>query len=123
MKSPIYVGIVTSIYRKYIDLVESGKPYKVEPEDREKLMQIFNRGGFSTGYLKGKLGKEMMYKYKPNHLGIYVGKVLNYNRNKGYVKFKAEKEVSLGDSIAINDSSCKTSELMIGNTNIKTGTI
>ena len=49
-------------------------------------MQIFNRGGFSTGYLKGKLGKEMMYKYKPNHLGIYVGKVLNYNRNKGYVK-------------------------------------
>ena len=83
-------------------------------------MQIFNRGGFSTGYLKGKLGKEMMYKYKPNHLGIYVGKVLNYNRNKGYVKFKAEKEVSLGDSIAINDSSCKTSELMIGNTNIKT---
>ena len=123
MKSPEYVGLVTSIYRKYIDLANSNKPYVVDEEDREKLMQIFNRGGFSTGFIKGKLGKEMMYKYKPNHLGIYVGKVLNYNRNKGYVKFKAEKEVHLGDSIAINDSSCKTSELMLGNTNIKTARI
>ncbi len=119
MKSPEYVGLVTSIYRKYIDLANSEKPYFVDEEDREKLMQIFNRGGFSTGFLKGKLGKEMMYKYKPNHIGIYIGKVINYNRNKGHVKFKAEKEVALGDSIAINDSSCKTSELMLGNTNIK----
>ena len=120
MKSPIYVGTVTSIYRKYIDLANSGKPYVVEAEDREKLMQIFNRGGFSTGYLKGKLGKEMMYKYKPNHIGIHIGEVLNYNANKGYVKFKVNKEISLGDSIAIKDSSCKISELMIGNNNIKT---
>ena len=65
MKSPEYVGIVTSVYRKYIDLANSNKAYKVQAEDKEKLMQIFNRGGFSTGYLKGKLGKEMMYKYNP----------------------------------------------------------
>lgn len=58
-------------------------------------MQIFNRGGFSTGYLKGKLGKEMIYKNKPNHIGIYVGKVLKYNTNKGYVKFKCDKEISI----------------------------
>ncbi len=95
MKSPKYVGLVTSIYRKYIDLANSGKPYIVEQEDREKLMQIFNRGGFSTGYLKGKLGKEMMYKFKPNHMGIYVGEVSNYNSNKGYVKFKTEKQINL----------------------------
>ena len=36
------------------------------------------------GYLKGKLGKDMMYKYKPNHMGIYIGKVEHYNPNKGY---------------------------------------
>ena len=75
MKSPEYVGLVTSIYRKYIDLANSSKPYIVDQEDREKLMQIFNRGGFSTGYLKGKLGKEMMYKYRPNHIGIHIGTV------------------------------------------------
>jgi len=119
MKSPEYVGIVTSIYRKYIDLANSNKPYIVEKKDREALMQIFNRGGFSTGFLKGRLGKEMMYKYKPNHIGIYIGKVLNYNSNKGYVKLKLEKELALGDSISINNDSCKISELMIGNNNIK----
>ena len=54
MKSPEYVGTVTSVYRKYIDLANSNKPYKVQVEDKEKLMQIFNRGGFSTGYLKRK---------------------------------------------------------------------
>lgn len=123
MKSPEYVGLVTAIYRKYIDLYYSGKPYVVEQEDREKLMQIFNRGGFSTGYLKGKLGKEMMYKYKPNHIGVYIGKVVNYNSNKGYTKIKLEKELALGDSISIKDGSCKISELMIGNNNIKTARV
>lgn len=121
MKSSIYVGTVTSIYRKYIDLANSNKPYVVEAKDREALMQIFNRGGFSTGYLKGKLGKEMMYKYKPNHIGTYIGTVQHYNSNKGYVKIKLDKELALGDSIAIKDGSCKISELMIGNNNIKSG--
>ena len=119
MKSKEYVGIVTSIYRKYIDLAESGKEYKVDEQDREKLMQIFNRGGFSTGYLKGKLGKDMMYTKKPNHIGIPVGEVVGYNPNKGHVKIKLSKELNLGDSIAINEASCKISELMQGNNNIK----
>lgn len=123
MKSPEYVGIVTSIYRKYIDLAQSEEEYFVDPKDREVLMQIFNRGGFSTGYLKGKLGKEMMFKYKPNHMGIYVGTVEHYNSNKGYAKINLEKEISLGDSISIKDGSCKISELMIGNNNIKQGRI
>ncbi len=57
MKSKEYVGIVTSIYRKYIDLVENGEEYIVDEKDREKLMQIFNRGGFSTRILKRKIGK------------------------------------------------------------------
>ena len=123
MKSPEYVGIVTSVYRKYIALANSNKPYIVDQEDREKLMQIFNRGGFSTGYLKGKLGKEMMYKYKPNHMGIYIGKVEHYNPNKGYTKIKLEKEINLGDRISIKDGTCKISELMIGNNNIKQGKV
>ena len=123
MKSKEYVGTVTSIYRKYIDLAESKKEYIVDEEDREKLMQIFNRGGFSTGYLRGKLGKEMMYTKKPNHMGVLVGEVIGYNSNKGYAKIKLSKELNLGDSIAIRDASCKISELMKGNNNIKSANI
>lgn len=121
MKSKEYVGIVTSIYRKYIDLAESKREYVVDEKDREKLMQIFNRGGFSTGYLKGKLGKDMMYTKRPNHIGIPVGEVIGYNSNKGYAKIKLFKELNLGDSIRIKDASCKISELMQGNNNIKSG--
>ena len=119
MKSKEYVGIVTSIYRKYIDLAESNQEYVVDEKDREMLMQIFNRGGFSTGYLKGKLGKNMMYTKRPNHIGTLLGEVISYNPNKGHVKIKLCKELYLGDSIAIGDSSCKISELMQKNNNIK----
>ena len=119
MKSKEYVGIVTSIYRKYIDLAESNQEYVVDEKDRKMLMQIFNRGGFSTGYLKGKLGKNMMYTKRPNHIGTLLGEVISYNPNKGHVKIKLCKELDLGDSIAIGDSSCKISELMQKNNNIK----
>jgi len=119
MKSPEYVGMVTSIYRKYLDLAQSDEEYIVDEQDREKLMQSFNRGGFSTGYLAGNLGKDMMYTKKPNHIGVYIGNVISYNKNKGYVKFKTNKDIALGDSISINDSSCKTSELMENKDNIK----
>lgn len=121
MKSPEYVGLVTSVYRKYIDLAYSNREYNVENQDRENLMQIFNRGGFSTGYLKGKLGKDMMFKYRPNHIGVYIGQVEHYNPNKGYAKIKLDKQLFLGDSLSIKDGTCKISELMIGNNNIKSG--
>ena len=119
MKSPEYVGIVTKIYRKYIDLYFSTEPYIVDEEDRKMLMQVFNRGGFSTGYLKGKLGKDMMFIHKPNHIGIEIGKVERYNKIKGHVDVKLKEDFSLGDSISINESSCKSSELMINGENIK----
>lgn len=123
MKTPEYVGVVTSIYRKYIDLALSGNEYKVDEEDRKKLMQVFNRGGFSTGYINGKLGKKMMYTKRPNHMGVPLGKVMSYNPTRGYVKVKLEDNIDLGDSIRINESSCKTSELMKNKNNIKTGII
>ena len=62
----------------------------------------------------------MMYINRPNHLGIFVGKVISYNPNKGYVKFKTIKPIDMGDCIVIGDSSCKISELMIDNKNFET---
>ncbi len=65
----------------------------------------------------------MMYTKRPNHIGILVGETVGYNSNKGYAKIKLSKELNLGDSIAIKDSSCKISELMLENNNIKTANI
>ena len=47
MKSPEYVATVTRIYRKYIDLALSDKPYVIDEIDKKELIQVFNRGGFS----------------------------------------------------------------------------
>ncbi len=65
----------------------------------------------------------MMYTTRPNHMGILVGEVIGYNSNKGYATMKLYKELNLGDSIAIRDASCKISELMNGNNNIKSANI
>ncbi len=61
----------------------------------------------------------MMYTVRPNHMGVQVGEVISYNPNKGHVKIKLLKELNLGDSISINNSSCKISELIKENNNIK----
>lgn len=47
MKSPEYVATVTRIYRKYIDLALSDKPYVIDEIDKKELIQVFNRGVFS----------------------------------------------------------------------------
>ena len=61
----------------------------------------------------------MMYIKRPNHIGIPLGEVINYNFNKGHIKIKLINELNLGDSIAIGENSCKISELMQNNNNIK----
>lgn len=118
MKSPEYVGLVTKIYRKYIDLALSANKYEVDEKDRNNLIQIFNRGGFSTGYLNGYLGKKMAFYKRPNHMGIFLGRVLHFNPNKGHIKLTLSTPIEIGDTIQINDNIYTISEIMIKNTNL-----
>lgn len=37
------------------------------------LLQIFNRGGFSRGYLRDMNDAALMYPERPNHMGVLVG--------------------------------------------------
>src|SRR5699024_1611954 len=70
MKGARYVGEVTRIYRKYVDLYLSGKEYKVDPQDKKILMELFNRGGFTDGYYNRYHGRDMMSMERPDHQGI-----------------------------------------------------
>ncbi|NLD47499.1 MAG: U32 family peptidase, partial [Clostridiaceae bacterium] len=80
MKSPEYVATVVRIYRKYLNRVfEKGKlsvKYAIDEQDLSDLLKIFNRGGFSEGYFKGKTGKDMMSYEKPKNWGVYLGDVI-----------------------------------------------
>lgn len=61
MKQPGYTAAVTSIYRKYLDLLLDGSvPYHVNDSDRQYLLDIFSRGGSCQGYYKQQNGPSMM---------------------------------------------------------------
>ena len=122
MKSPEYVAIVTKIYRKYLNLAfDITKPYIIEESDKNDLLQVFNRGGLSSGHLLSKENKELIFKEKPNNMGIYIGKVQKYSASKGLITCKLENNVDLGDNISFENENSKytISELMEGNNNIK----
>ena len=98
MKSPEYVATVVSLYRKYLDNLNS-VPSK---EDKQELAQIFNRGGFSHAYLKGKFGKDTMCYEKPKNWGIYIGKIINYDGKKTIeVANENGLEIINGDGIEV----------------------
>ena len=123
MKSPEYVATVTRIYRKYIDLALSNNPYQIDNKDVEDLMQVFNRGNFSSGHLETDPNKSLVYPEKQNHIGIYVGNVSNIKQAKGHVLLNLKNSITLGDTIQFEKESTKytISELMIKDKNITTG--
>jgi len=114
MKNPEYVATVTRIYRKYIDKIYNEETYIIEEQDKKDLLQVFNRGGFSTGHLSNEPNKELIFKDKPNNMGIYIGNVYNYNANRGHIKLTTQEEISIGDTISFEreDSKYTISELM-----------
>ncbi|MEG2428383.1 MAG: U32 family peptidase [Clostridium sp.] len=68
MKSPRYTAGVVRIYRKYADLYLSKgrRGYKVNPEDRKQLLELFDRGGQTEGYYKQHNDRSMVaLKEKP----------------------------------------------------------
>ena len=122
MKSPEYVATVTRIYRKYINLAKSNKPYKIDEQDRKDLMQVFNRGNFSSGHLNPHANKDLIFSEKPNNMGLFLGHVAKYNPSKGLITLNLNEPVEIGDTIALEKETgtYTISELMTKNTNIKT---
>lgn len=55
LKRAEYVSAVVGIYRKYLD-----NDGNVSKEDMRELLNAFSRTGFTDGYFKGNLGKNMM---------------------------------------------------------------
>ena len=126
LKSPEYVAVVTRIYRKYIDMVLNQKEYVIDEKDKLELKQIFNRGEFSTGHLSNSAYKSLIFKEKPNNMGLYLGNVAGYNKLKGHIKILLNQPLSVGDTINFEKENTKynISELMLNNANIpkaKTG--
>ena len=91
MKKPEDAAAVAFQYRKYADLylkyyeecpaeedpaAYAMKKYRVREEDRQMLLDLYNRGGFHTGYYHTQNGREMISLNRPNHAGVPAVKVL-----------------------------------------------
>lgn len=99
MKKPEYVALVTYMYRKYTDLYVNGtkESFYVDRQDREMLMDIYNRGGFSSGYYLQHNGPDMISLKQPGHAGTALIKVLSQNGRE--MTGMALKEIHKGDVI------------------------
>lgn len=83
MKRAEYVYLVVSIYRKAIDNYLKYKETRITEDDILELKKIYNRK-FTKGYLFND--KNIMNTYRPNHLGIKIGKVIKKDKNSIYIK-------------------------------------
>lgn len=122
MKRPEYTAFVTAIYRKYADLYFSlGKKgyqrYLSEherewQEDLRCLAEIYNRSGFTQGYLEGlagditkrhpQKGGEMLASLRPKHGGVCVGEVLSVGRQE--VVYRTSKRLSAQDVVEFRNA-------------------
>lgn len=103
MKKPEYVAFVTAMYRKYVDFyLQHGKEaFRIDPRDKEKLMDLYNRGGSHGGYYYSQNGRDMISLNRPNHAGVPALKVL---KEKGKsVTAKALVDIQAGDVIELPD--------------------
>lgn len=98
MKSPEYVYIITSLYRKAIDSYIKLGRVVIDNEELKSLQKIFTRG-FTKGFLFNEDNNNFIAGTRPNHMGINIGKVVSYN--KGYVDIKLKDDLSINDGIRI----------------------
>lgn len=95
MKSPEYVGLVVGTYRKALDrALKDPANYRATQEERDILTEAFSRG-FTTAYMQGERGNDMMSYQRPNNRGIQVARVSRLEG--GWVTLSAEKDLALGD--------------------------
>ena len=101
MKRPEYVYLVVSLYRKAIDSYLSARFIDINDNDIKEIKKIFNRD-FTKGFIFHEDNSNFTNTFRPNHMGIEIGKVIDYN--KKIVKIKLTDDLNLQDGIRfIND--------------------
>ncbi len=114
MKKPEYVALTVQTYRKYIDrcmelgvegyrewIADGTSEYR---EDVRNLMDVYNRGGFTNGYL-APTQESMLAVGRPNHYGVYVGKVAHMKGSVATIQL--EEAVHAGDVLEFRNEAEK----------------
>ncbi len=97
MKSPEYAAGVVEAYRRIID--DSVPDFAKE---KETVSELYNRGGFNSGYFMQHNGKDMMSTERAGHNGVLAGNVSIARGRKAVITFSAD--VEKGDVLEIRDA-------------------
>ncbi|MCQ2530787.1 MAG: U32 family peptidase [Lachnospiraceae bacterium] len=116
MKNPSYVAATTDAYVKARDYwlklkaeenTSADDARRMEKYNRfvepliKNMMDIYNRGGFYTGYYFTEKGPEMTEPKRPNHAGLRIGKVEKVA--PPHVSIKLTEAVTASDVLEIRD--------------------
>lgn len=109
MKRPEYTAITTYTYKKYVEkylelgrdkyeryIYDNKQEYK---QDKMNFLDIYNRGGFSNGYLNQRNGRSMITLDKPNHSGVLVGKLGKVTKSRLLIELG--EDINKGDVLKI----------------------
>lgn len=117
MKSPEYVKAVVGVYRSVLDRALAlraereraevdcgavelpvGEPLSPRATDKEKqvLSEAFSRG-FTTAYIEGERGNDIMSYQRPNNRGVFVGRVTD--AHDGVVRIALDEPINENDLI------------------------
>ena len=107
MKNEYYVAACVDAYKTMVEDVLRGD-FRVERAKRyrERLAEVFNRGGFTRGYLNQISGPAMLDEETPGRAGVKIGNVRKVG--SGEILVHCDKDLNKGDSLEI--SLDKTSE-------------
>lgn len=95
MKSPDYVYAVVSVYRAVLDRVlAGGESVNATAEERRVLAEAFSRG-FTTAYVEGARGNDIMSYGRPNNRGVLVGRVASVRDGRAIIAL--QRALSRGD--------------------------
>lgn len=105
MKKPAYAAYTSYLYRIYADAHISGVPIKDRElqRDLQNLADIYNRGGFSKGYLFEPSKKNIVYPIKNGHFGVFVGNVERVTKNT--VEYRTEISTNAQDVLEFRKES------------------
>lgn len=118
-RSPEYVAVVTSSYRKAIDSYYNGSLNdKLKDELTENLNKVYNRG-FSPGFYLGEPGSESfanIYGSVATTRKVYIGKIINYFKKTNIAHLKIETgKINIGDSLYIIGNTTGVVEMILPN--------
>lgn len=99
LKSAEYVSVVASVYRRALDGVANGSFQPGDAARRDRLLQIYNRGGFTRGHAMGDEDAALITPSRVSHEGLPIGEIISVRGNLATLRLT--RSLNDGDSLQL----------------------